>query len=143
MSLAHSISTPPIRHGRVLSVELRQDAAVCVIADKTRLLLSRFLGSRVAVGDDIAYAVPTGDEVGTEILITKHAVTGPSRYLYHAPIGYVSQPKVDKRNQGEPSRDGQTFFARRVIAFSPELRRRRFRLALRRCEFYDGRALCR
>jgi hypothetical protein len=44
---------------------------------------------------------------------------------------------------GEPSRDGKTFFARRIVAFSPELRRRRFRLALRRCDFYDGRALCR
>ena len=44
---------------------------------------------------------------------------------------------------GEPSRDGKTFFARRITAFSPELRRRRFRLALRRCDFYDGRALCR
>jgi hypothetical protein len=44
---------------------------------------------------------------------------------------------------GEPSRDRKTFFARRTVAFSPELRRRRFRLALRRCDFYDGRALCR
>jgi hypothetical protein len=99
MSLANSISTSPIRHGRVLSVELRQDAAICLIADQTRLLLSRFLGSRVAVGDEIAYAVPTGDEVGTEILVTTHAVSGRDSYLYQAPIGYVSQPKPDRRNQ--------------------------------------------
>ena len=32
---------------------------------------------------------------------------------------------------GEPSRDGQTFFARRILAFSPELRRRRFHVPLR------------
>ena len=44
---------------------------------------------------------------------------------------------------GEPSRDGQTFFARRILAFSPELRRRRFHVPLRRCDFYDDRALCR
>src|SRR3974377_1646664 len=44
---------------------------------------------------------------------------------------------------GEPSRDGQTFFARRIIAFSPDLRRRRFHVPLRRCDFYDDRALCR
>ena len=44
---------------------------------------------------------------------------------------------------GEPSRDGQTFFARRILAFSPELRRRRFHVPLRKCDFYDDRALCR
>ena len=44
---------------------------------------------------------------------------------------------------GEPSRDGETFFARRILAFSPDLRRRRFHVPLRRCDFYDDRALCR
>jgi len=44
---------------------------------------------------------------------------------------------------GEPSRDGKTFFARRIVGFSPELRRRRFRVPLRRCDFYDDQALCR
>ena len=44
---------------------------------------------------------------------------------------------------GETSRDGQSFFARRILAFSPDLRRRRFHVPLRRCDFYDDRALCR
>jgi hypothetical protein len=44
---------------------------------------------------------------------------------------------------GELSRDGQTFFARRIVAFSPELRRRRFHVPLRKCDFYDDRVLCR
>jgi hypothetical protein len=44
---------------------------------------------------------------------------------------------------GEPSRDENTFFARSIIAFSPNLRRRRFHVPLRRCDFYDDRALCR
>ena len=44
---------------------------------------------------------------------------------------------------GELSRDGQTFFARRIVAFSPELRRRRLDVPLRKCDFYDDRALCR
>ncbi len=44
---------------------------------------------------------------------------------------------------GEPCRDGETFFARRILAFSPDLRRRRFHVPLRRCDFYDDRALCR
>ena len=44
---------------------------------------------------------------------------------------------------GERSRDGQTFFARRIVAFLPQLRRWRFRVALRRCDFYDDRVVCR
>jgi len=44
---------------------------------------------------------------------------------------------------GERSRDGQTFFARHILAFSSERRRRRFHATLRKCEFYDGLALCR
>jgi hypothetical protein len=226
--------------------------------------VSRFLASHVAIGDDIVFPVSTGDAVRTEILITKNAEASPRRHLYHVPIGHVSPPKRDKRNQhfvsaevhqgglgistvflpcevlrsyfyrlpqdngldhpttlyetlripasaspselrvafklchlelkaagvprsqqvalerafnivgqpelracydalltdseaptifpyggfdsllvaGEPSRDGETFFARRILAFSPELRRRRFHVSLRRCDFYDDRALC-
>jgi len=265
MGSVPSISTHPICGGRVTDVELQQDAAVCMLGDQTRLLLSRFLGSRVAIGDEIAFAVPGEDKVGAEILITRHAVSGHNRYFYQAPIGYATQPKPDKRNEhfvsaevqggalgigtiflpcqalreyfyglshsenspdrptlyqilrispnayaaelrvafrlrdleltttgaprsqrlalerafnivgqpelrscydalradpeapaifpnggfgsllvaGEPSRDGKTFFARRVVGFSPELRRRRFRVPLRRCDFYDDQALCR
>jgi hypothetical protein len=44
---------------------------------------------------------------------------------------------------GERSRDGRTFFAHRILAFSPERRHRRFHVTLRRCDFYEERALCR
>jgi hypothetical protein len=44
---------------------------------------------------------------------------------------------------GERSRDGQTFFARRIIAFLPERHRLRFHAPLRKCEFYCDRALYR
>jgi len=265
MPAASSISPIPICRERVTNVQLQEDVAVCVFGNQTKLFLSRFLGSRIAIGDEIAFPVPTGDAVGTEILITKNAASRQTRCLYHVPIGYVSQPKQDKRDQhfvsaqihrgslgigvvflpcevlreyfyglpqsgdradrptlyeilripgsasaaelrvafklrglelataglprsqrvalerafnivgqpelracydalladpeapaifpyggfgsllvaGEPSRDGQTFFAHRIVAFSPELRRRRFRVPLRKCDFYDDRALCR
>jgi hypothetical protein len=264
LSTSSTSSSTPICCERVVSVQRQEKPAICVFASRTKLLVSRFLASYVAIGDDIAFPVSTGDAVRTEILITKNAGAGPRRYLYHVPIGYVSQPKQDKRNQhfvsaevhhgglgihtvflpcevlrsyfyrlpqdnglahptlyeilripasaspselrvafklrdlelqtagtarsqrvalerafnivgqpelracydalladpevpapfpyggfgsllvaGEPSRDGQTFFARRILAFSPELRRRRFHVPLRRCDFYDDRALCR
>jgi hypothetical protein len=44
---------------------------------------------------------------------------------------------------GERSRDGAAFFARRLLAFRPDSRERRFHLPLRKCEFYEDRALCR
>ena len=85
--------------GRVLNVELQDDVAVCMFGDQARLLLSHFLRSRVSVGDEIAFAVPTEDNSGTEILVTKHAASGRDRYFYQAPIAYVTQPKPDKRNE--------------------------------------------
>lgn len=44
---------------------------------------------------------------------------------------------------GERSRDGRTFFARRILAYKPEHRLRRFRAPLRQCDFYDDRAFYR
>ena len=44
---------------------------------------------------------------------------------------------------GDRSRDGQTFFVRRIASFLPESRQRRFRAPLRKFEFYGERALYR
>ncbi len=265
MSSTSSISSTSICWERVVSVQRQENPATCVFANRSKLLVSRFLASYVTFGDVIAFPVSTGDAAGTEILITKNGGSSPKRYLYYVPIGYVSQPKQDKRNQhfvsagvhhgglgisavflpcevlcdyfyrlpraerrvdyptlyeilhipasasqselrvafklrdlelqtagaarsqrvalerafnivgepelracydalladpdapaifpyggfgsllvdGEPSRDGQTFFARRILAFSPDLRRRRFHVPLRNCDFYEDRAVCR
>src|SRR5271167_5284835 len=88
-----------ICRGRVKKLQLQEDHASCVFANQTRLLLSRFLAKYVAIGDEIAFPVPTENTVGAEILITKTATSAVGRYLYETPIGYVSQPKQDKRNQ--------------------------------------------
>src|SRR5208337_4821505 len=265
MALASLNPSLPVCRERVVSVQRLDDPAACVFANQTKLLLPRLIAKYVSAGDEITIPIPAPDAVGSEMLVTKKAGSGPSRYLYQAPIGYVSQPKQDKRNQyfvsaevrrgnlgigkiflpcdvlreyfyhlpcttdgvdnptlyevlripssaspselrvafklrdlalrtsggphrervvlerafnivgqpelracydalladteapavfpyggfgslfvaGEPSRDGETFFARRMVAFSPDLRRRRFHVPLRRCDFYDDRALCR
>jgi curved DNA-binding protein CbpA len=44
---------------------------------------------------------------------------------------------------GDRSRDGQTFFVTRILAFRPETRQRHFRASLRRFEFYADRAIYR
>lgn len=44
---------------------------------------------------------------------------------------------------GDRARDGQTFFATRILAFRPETRQRRFRAPLRKFDFYADRAIYR
>jgi hypothetical protein len=265
MASTSSTALTSICRERVTKLQLHEQYAACVFANETKLLLSRFLAKYVAIGDEVAFPIPTSGTGGAETLITKNSTSAAGRYLYEAPIGYVCQPKQDKRNEhfvaaevqrgslgistiflgcevlreyfyrlpradsgvkhptlydilripagaslselrvafklrdlelktagvprsqrtelerafnivgqpelracydtllaepeapaifpyggfgsllaaGEPSRDGRTFFARRILAFSPDLRRRRFRVPLRRCDFYDDRALCR
>ena len=265
MVLAPSSPSIPVYRERVVSIQVQESPAVCVFANQAKLLLPRFLATNIAIGDEIIFPIPSAGAVGTEIYITKNGFAGTNRCLYQVPIGYVSQPKQDKRNQsfvsaevhqgglgigtiflpcevlreyfyrlprttdridhptlyavlripasassselrvafklrdlelraagvrqrervtlerafnivgqpelracydalladpeapavfpyggfgsllvaGETSRDGQTVFAHRILAFSPHLRRRRFHVPLRRCDFYDDRALCR
>jgi hypothetical protein len=260
-----SLSIPVCRE-RVISVQRREGHGICVFANQTKLLLPRSLVAHVGIGDGVEFPIPTPDALEAELCITKNSSLGPNRCLYQAPIGCVSQPKMDKRDQffvsaevhpgglgiskvllpcevlrsyfyrlppaddnnvdqqtlydtlcipasaslselrvafklrdlelqtagvarsqrvalerafnivghpelracydalladsevpaifpyggfgsllvaGERSRDGQTFFARRILAFSPDLRRRRFHVPLRNCDFYEDRALCR
>ena len=70
-----------------------------MFANQTKLLLSRSLVPYVALGDEITFPIPSLDAAGPEILVTKNAAAGPNRYIYQAPIGHLSQPKQDKRNQ--------------------------------------------
>lgn len=44
---------------------------------------------------------------------------------------------------GDHSRQGDIFFARRILAFVPDKMHRRLHLPLRNCEFYGDKALCR
>jgi len=250
---------------RVASVERRYDPAFCVLVNRSKILLSRLLASQITAGDEIAFRIPTEDSAAPEICITKADSSGTNRCLYQAPVGYVTQPKLDKRRQhfvsaqiqhgnlgisaiflpcealreyfyrlpqadaqakghnlyevlavsssaapaeirlafklrhlelmstgaargeqvaaerafnilghpelracydmlladpetpavfpyggfgsivvsGERSREGDVFFANRILVFLPEHRSRRFRLSLRNCDFYADRALCR
>src|SRR5271167_5237059 len=99
MALASFNPSLPVGRERVVSVPLQEEPAACVFANQSKLLLPRFLAKFVAVGDEITFPIPAPDTVGPEILVSKNAASGPSRDIYQAPIGYVSRPKQDKRNQ--------------------------------------------
>jgi len=264
MVLASSPAFIPICRERVVSVHRQAADTTCVLASGTNVLVSPLLARYLGIGDEITFPISSGAKAGVEIYITKSSVSsGLNRCLYQAPIGYVTQPKPDKRTQhfvsaeiqqkglgistillpcktlreyfyrlprgaakesettfyeilrippsacpaelrvgyrlrtlelatgsrseqlalerafnilgqpelrarydtlladpetpaifpyggfgsllasGERSRDGGTFFAHRILAFSPEQKRRRFHLPLRLCDFYQDRALCR
>jgi hypothetical protein len=264
MAAAPSIPPATTCRGSVARIERQANHAACILANGSRTLVSSFLAAHLSVGDELLFPLPVNQSnAGTELLITKNALTGTQRDVYQAAIGYVSQPKQDKRNQqfvsaevrggglgisniflpcatlreyfyripeahegpahhtlyetlrvpataspaelrvayklralelqtdgappgnsiaverafnilaqpelracydallrdidapvvfpyggfgsilisGERSRDGITFFAHRILGFLPKLRQRRFHAPLRRCEFYDDRAL--
>ena len=71
-------------------LQLQEEHASWVFANQTKLLLSRFLARYIAVGDEITFPIPSGGTVGAEILIAKNSASAAGRYLYEAPIGYVS-----------------------------------------------------
>src|SRR5271165_6466140 len=84
---------------RVVSVQQQEGLAGFVLANRAKILLRPFLAGYIGVGDEIAFPVPAKDTGRAEILIIKNSGSGPTRYLYNVPIGYVSQPRPDKRNQ--------------------------------------------
>src|ERR1035438_4507157 len=92
-------SSIPQVHKRVISIQRQEHHSSCQFADGTKFLLPRILSPYVTIGDEIAFPIPSADAAGAEIYITKNCSSGENRFLYQAPIGYVSHPKRDKRNQ--------------------------------------------
>lgn len=58
------------------------------------------LGRYLLAGDEITAPLSvTGKPAGTEVYVRKAAGTRPLRDLYQCPVGYVTQPKQDKRKE--------------------------------------------
>ena len=61
MAVATSSPLAPICRERVISVQRRQDPATCVLANRGKLVLSRFLAAFVGSGDEITFPIPSGE----------------------------------------------------------------------------------
>jgi hypothetical protein len=251
--------------GMVVRVTSQGDRTVCQLGLGAPILVSSVLGHYLGVGDEIVAPLGGAQEAGTEVYVRKAESARRLRDVYQAPIGYVTQPREDKRKElflmaevrgsrlgitainipcstardhfyvadrrrewakqrslydvvgmpptagpaelrlsfkirqmelqrnallpdsqrdleraynilaqpglracydalrrdpeapvlfpyagfgsllatGDRSRDGTTFFARRILAFLPELKRHRFRAPLRKFEFYSNHAIYR
>ena len=264
--LSQSHLAASICRERVSQINCLQNPPECVLLNGSTIRLSRLIAAHISPNDEVSFPVlPSSVTAATEICVKKNSLVGSARCVYQAQIGYVTQPKKDKREElfvaarvcpptlgissilisckalreyfyriprnesppdrrtlydilrissaaspaelrvgfklcqlelrakndprnersfverafnilgdpelracydrllkdpeapalfpyggfgsllasGERSRDGNTFFAHRIVAFLPEQHQRRFRASLRKCDFYDDRALYR
>jgi hypothetical protein len=90
---AAETSGPRSAPERVTAVRQETGQIICTCSSGAILALPRLVGSHVRVGDEIA---ATADAM-PEILIRKLALRRTD--LYHARVGYASQPRPDRRSE--------------------------------------------
>jgi hypothetical protein len=100
MASAKSCEPATLCRERVAQIKQQPNAADCMLINGTTLTLSPFLAAHITPGDDISFPVFASSlTAATEIYVTRNSVSGPARDVYQAPIGYVTQPKKDKRDE--------------------------------------------
>jgi hypothetical protein len=82
---------------RVTRLQADGSAIRCLLSEDKSLTLSRFLGSFINPTDQIEFD-PTVADPARELRVLQASERRP-RELYFAPIGYVTQPTADKRNE--------------------------------------------
>ena len=84
---------------RVANLNRVSDPPEWVLANGSKVTLPPLIAAHIAPGDDISFPVPNSSTATAEILVTTNSLTGSCRDVYQAPIGYVTQPKKDKRDE--------------------------------------------
>lgn len=87
----------PLVSQRVARLQPDGSAIKCLFSDETSLTISRFLAGFVHLSDQIEFD-PTAVEPNRELHVVQNTSRRP-RELYFVPIGYVTMPKPDKRNE--------------------------------------------
>ena len=88
---------PPVVSQRVAQLRPDGSAVRCVLSDERSLTLSRFLASFIRPSDQLEFD-PTAADPMRELRVVQNTPRRP-RELYFVPIGYVTQPKPDKRDE--------------------------------------------
>jgi hypothetical protein len=60
---------------RAIGVDRQSNPPICVLANRTRIRVSSALSAHIEIGDEIAFPIPLGDEIGGEVYITKDALS--------------------------------------------------------------------
>jgi hypothetical protein len=90
--------TPTLRCERITAVRHETAATACLLADGGTVLVSQYLGGFLAPGDEVEFPPSVGPSTVTELRICRSNRSRPKQ-LYLAHIGYVTQPKHDKRQE--------------------------------------------
>lgn len=97
----------PLVSQRVAKLQPDGSAIKCLFSDETSLTISRFLAGFIHLSDQIEFD-PTAVDPNRELRVLQNTSRRP-RELYFVPIGYVTMPKPDTRNE---------YFVRAVVADS-------------------------
>jgi hypothetical protein len=90
-----AIPPPSVVCQRMVRLATDGSAARCLFADQSSLTLSRFVAGFIRPPNHIEFD-PTAPDPSREFRVLQDGPHKP-RELYVAPIGYVAQPKTDKR----------------------------------------------
>ncbi len=100
MASASSSSPSTLCRERIAKIERKTERIECVFANGSTILISPFLATQVSVGDEISFPLATpAAHTGTEIYVGKSSSASRPRDVYQVSIGYVSQPRQDKREE--------------------------------------------
>src|ERR1700688_373706 len=94
--LEASLPAPFVRQ-RVSKLRPDGSAIKCLFSAESSLTLSRFLAGFIRPSDQIEFN-PAAADPDRELRVVQNTSRRPKE-LYFAPIGYVTQPKPDKRDE--------------------------------------------
>jgi hypothetical protein len=99
--MALQACSPPVTICRqqVAHINRLSDPPGCVLANGSRVTLAPLIAAHIAPGDDVSFPLPNSSLATAEILVNKDSLARSGRDVYQAPIGYVAQPKKDKRDE--------------------------------------------
>src|ERR1700682_2939034 len=97
VATAEASKPAPFVCQRISKLQPDGSAIKCLFSDEPSLALSRFLASFIRPSDQIEFN-PTAADPDRELRVVQNTSRRPKE-LYFAPIGYVTQPKPDKRNE--------------------------------------------
>ncbi len=89
---------PALRCQRITALRPEAAATACLLADGGTVLVSQYVAGFMAPGDELESSASLTSSAATELRITR-ANRGRPKQLYLAPIGYVTQPRLDKRQE--------------------------------------------
>ncbi len=87
-----------LRCQRITALRPEAAATACLLADGGTVLVSRHLAGFLQPGDELEFSPILTSSTATELRVSRSNRSRPKQ-LYLAPIGYVTQPKEDKRHE--------------------------------------------